>query len=48
MGEISFRMLLKGKLAGCDDSEVFTSSLEEKIIFLLEKEDGEWKIISQW
>ncbi len=48
MGEISFRMLLKGKLAGCDGSEVFTSSLEEKVILLLEKEEGEWKIISQW
>jgi ketosteroid isomerase-like protein len=48
MGEISFRMLLKGKLAGCDGSEVFTSSLEEKVILLLEKEEGEWKIISHW
>ncbi len=48
MGEVSFRMLLKGKLVGCDGSEVFTSSLEEKVILLLEKEEGEWKIISQW
>ncbi len=48
MGEISFRMLIKGKLAGCDGSEVFTSSLEEKVILLLEKEEGEWKIISRW
>ncbi len=48
MGEVSFRMLIKGKLVGCDGSEVFTSSLEEKVILLLEKEEGEWKIISQW
>jgi len=48
MGEVSFRMLVNGKLAGCDGSEVFTSSLEEKVILLLEKEEGEWKIISQW
>jgi hypothetical protein len=48
MGEVSFRILLKGELAGCDGSEVFTSSLEEKVILLLEKEEGEWKIISQW
>lgn len=48
MGEVSFRMLLKGKLAGCDDSELFTSSLGEKVILLLEKEEGDWKIISRW
>ncbi len=48
MGEVSYRILLKGELAGCEGSEVFTSSLEEKEILLLEKEQGEWKIISQW
>jgi len=48
MGEISFRIRIKGELAGCEGSEVFTSSLEEKEILLLEKEQGEWKIISQW
>ena len=49
LGEVSFRLLVKGRLAGCCGSEVFTSSLEEKVILLLEKEDGgDWKIISQW
>ena len=49
LGEVSFRLLVKGRLAGCCGSEVFTSLLEEKVILLLEKEDdGNWKIISQW
>jgi len=48
MGEVSFRIMLKGKLAGCEGSEVFTSSLEETEILLMEKEEGDWKIISQW
>jgi len=48
MGEVSFRILLKGELAGCEGSEVFTSSLDETEILLLEKEEGDWKIISQW
>ena len=49
LGEVSFRLLVKGRLAGCCGSEVFTSLLEEKVILLIEKEDGgNWKIISQW
>ncbi|MEA1927276.1 MAG: hypothetical protein U9N73_03655 [Candidatus Auribacterota bacterium] len=48
LGEVSLQMLHRGKLDGCRGTEVFTSSLEEKIILLLEKEDGEWKIISRW
>jgi len=49
MGEVSFRIRFKGKLSGCEGSEIFTSSLEETEILLLEKEAaGNWKIISQW
>jgi len=48
LGELSFQLLVKGRLAGCGGSEVFTCSMEEKVILLLEKEEGRWKIISQW
>ena len=48
LGEVTFQLLVKGRLAGCGGSEVFTCSMEEKVILLLEKEEGRWKIMSQW
>ncbi|MFH1037828.1 MAG: hypothetical protein V1789_04055 [PVC group bacterium] len=48
LGEVSFRLLIKGVLADTAGPGVFSCAMEEKVILLLEQEEGRWKITSQW
>lgn len=48
LGEASFRISIRGRLAEGKEGGDFVSTLRERVVFLLEKEDGEWKIVSQF
>lgn len=48
LGEVAFPLAIRGRLRVEGDSGDFVSTLRERVIFLLEKEDGEWKIVSQY
>ncbi len=48
LGEVAFSLTIRGRLRVEGDSGDFVSTLRERVVFLLEKEDGEWKIISQF
>ncbi len=45
LSEVGTRLSIRGCLAG---GESFISTIRERTIFLLEKEEGEWRIISQF
>ncbi len=45
LSEVGTRLSIRGYLAGGED---FISTIRERTIFLLEKEGGEWRIISQF
>lgn len=48
LGEVKFRLLVRGRLDAGEGRGEFTSTLRERVIFLLEKEEGEWRIISRF
>ncbi len=47
-GEVSFPLTIRGQLRTEGEAGELTSTLRERIVFLLEKEGGEWKIVSQF
>lgn len=48
LSEVSSRITIRGYLKSGEEAGDFTSILRERTIFLMEKEGGEWKIISQF
>lgn len=48
LSEVSSRITIRGYLKAGEEAGDFTSILRERTIFLMEKEGGEWKIISQF
>ena len=48
LGEVSFPVTIRGRLKAAGTSGDFVSTLRERAVFLLEKEDGRWRIISQF
>ncbi len=48
LGEVRFRLMVRGRLDTGEEGGEFTSTLRERVIFLLEKEEGEWRIVSQF
>ncbi len=48
LGEVSFFLRIKGVLAESPPAGAFSCTMEEKVVLLLEQEEGRWKIISEW
>lgn len=48
LGEVTFPLAIRGRLPAGEAAGNFSSTLRERMIFLLEKEGGEWRIISQF